>query len=360
MTSGVTTGGPATGAAGRTNETATDVSAHAHQLPIVFGPVHSRRLGWSLGINNVPPKTCSYACIYCQAGATTRASIRREAYLEPNLVAESALERIRACRDSGQTIDYVTFVPDGEPTLDVNLGEAIRAIRAPDVRVAVLTNASLLWREDVREDLIAADWGSLKIDTVDERTWTQLNRPIRRLDLTVMLEGVRRFAEDFRGYLATATLLVSGVNDDDGVRSVADFVRSLQPSRAYISVPVRPAVVPWVRPPLADVALQAAESFAATGLRTTLLSCDQADTGFAPAQDVIEGLIGILAVHPMTERAVREYVARSAVEWRRVEGLIDDGTLIRTPRGLTTYLCLDHARLRDGDGTMTGPGRQGG
>lgn len=360
MTTGIATGGPATRAAERTSKTTDIEHPHGHRIPIVFGPVYSRRLGWSLGINNVLPKTCSYACIYCQVGATTRASVRREAYLEPSVVAESALERIRACRDSGQTIDYATFVPDGEPTLDVNLGEAIRAIRAPDVRVAVITNASLLWLEDVREDLIAADWVSLKIDTVDERTWTQLNRPVRQLDFAVVLEGVRRFAQEFHGDLATETMLVAGVNDDEeGVRNVADFVRSLDPSHAYVSVPIRPTIVPSARPPLADVALQAAEIFAETGLPTTLLSCDQADTSFGPSPDAIEGLIGVLAVHPMTERAAREYITRSGDGWRRVEGLIDEGTIVRTPRGLTTYLCLDHARLRDRDRAMTDRGRRG-
>lgn len=361
MTSGVATGGPTTEAAGRTDQTTAHDHAHGHGLPVVFGPIRSRRLGWSLGINNVPPKTCSYACIYCQVGATTCASVRREAYLEPSVVAESALARISTCRDSGQALDYATFVPDGEPTLDVRLGESIRAIGALGVRVAVLTNASLMWREDVREDLAAADWVSLKIDTVDERIWRQLNRPVRRLDFAVVLAGIRRFAGDFHGFLATETMLVAGVNDDmEGVRRVADFVRSLEPSRVYVSTPVRPAVAPWAQPPTADILLQAGEAFASAGARTTLLSGDQAETGFAQSPDAIEGLIGILAVHPMTERAAREYAAGSAVEWRSVEGLIDEGTVVRTPRGLTTYLCLDHARLRDHDGTMPIRGRRGG
>jgi wyosine [tRNA(Phe)-imidazoG37] synthetase (radical SAM superfamily) len=361
MISGVATGGPATEAAGRTNQTTAGDYAQGQGLPIVFGPIHSRRLGWSLGINNVPPKTCSYACIYCQVGATTCARVRREAYLEPSIVAESALERIHTCRDSGQALDYVTFVPDGEPTLDVHLGESIRAIRALGVRVAVLTNASLMWREDVREDLAAADWVSLKIDTVDERTWRHLNRPVRRLDFAVVLAGIHRFAEDFHGYLASETMLVAGVNDDtEGVRRAADFVRSLEPSRAYVSTPVRPALAPWARAPMADIVLQAAEAFASAGLQTTLLSGDQAETDFALSPDAIEGLMGILAVHPVTERAAREYAARSAVEWRSIEGLIEEGTIVRTPHGSTTYLCLDYARLRDHDGTMTSRGRRGG
>jgi wyosine [tRNA(Phe)-imidazoG37] synthetase (radical SAM superfamily) len=255
-------------------------------------------------------------------------------------------ERVEACRDSGQTIDYATFVPDGEPTLDVHLGESIRAVRAPDLRVAVLTNASLLWREDVRDDLRAADWVSLKVDTVDERTWRQLNRPVRRLDLAVVLAGVRRFAEEFHGYLATETMLVAGVNDDDkDVRRVADFVRSLDPSHAFVAVPVRPATMPWARRPLADAALTAAAVFARTGLRTTLLASDQAEAEFAPSPDAIEGLIGILTVHPLTERAARDYIDRSAADWRRVEELIGEGAISRVERDLKTYLRVDHARL---------------
>ena len=261
-------------------------------------------------------------------------------------------ERVRTCRRAGQTIDYATFVPDGEPTLDVHLGDSIRAVRAPDLRVAVLTTASLLWRAAVREDLAAADWVSLKVDTVDERTWRQLNRPIGGLDLAEVLAGMRRFVEEFHGYLATETMLVAGLNDDEeGVRSVAHFVRSLDPSHAYVSVPVRPTAVPWARRPLADAAVQAAETFAGTGLRTTLLRSDQAETGFAPSPDAIEGLIGILAVHPMTERAARLYVDRSAADWRRVEDLIDEGAIVRVERDLQTYLRVDHARLGITEGT---------
>jgi wyosine [tRNA(Phe)-imidazoG37] synthetase (radical SAM superfamily) len=346
VTSGVAAGDPASGADGRLNWTTADGRVGRYRLPVVFGPVRSRRLGWSLGINNVPPKTCSYACVYCQVGATTHASVRRAAYLEPSLVAESVRRRVEVCREAGQAIDYATFVPDGEPTLDVRLGDSIRAVRAPALRVAVLTNASLLWREDVRNDLMAADWVSLKVDTVDERTWRQLNRPVRRLDLAVLLAGVRRFAEDFHGYLATETMLVAGVNDDEkDVRSVADFVRSLEPSRAYVSVPVRPAAVAWAQRPLADVARAAAEVFAGTGLRTTLLASDQAGAGFAASPDAIEGLIGILAVHPMTERAARDYIAASAADWRQVEQLIREGAIHRVDRDLTPYLRVDLARL---------------
>ena len=142
-----------------------------HALPIAFGPVRSRRLGWSLGINNVPPKTCTYSCVYCQVGATDRARIEREAYFEPDAIVAEVGERLAECRAIGQPVDYATFVPDGEPALDRHLGEAIRGVAALGVKVAVITNGSLLWRDDVRTGAIPTDWASLKVDTVDDATW---------------------------------------------------------------------------------------------------------------------------------------------------------------------------------------------
>jgi wyosine [tRNA(Phe)-imidazoG37] synthetase (radical SAM superfamily) len=347
MAPGVAVGGPTTGAAERSITTTEDEHPRSQQLPIVFGPVRTRRLGWSLGINDVRPKTCSYSCVYCQVGATTRARSRREPYLEPATIATAVRDRIKACRSSGQIVDFATFVPDGEPTLDIHLGETIRAIRRPDLPVAVITNASLLWRDDVRQELAAADWVSVKVDTVDELIWRRLNRPIRTLDLGVVLEGVRRFAKEYRGFLATETMLVAGVNDDAAaVRRVARFVGSLRPHHAYITVPVRPGTEPWVSGPPRDVALAAAEDFARTGVQATLLHPDQAEAGFAQPDEAVEGLIGILAVQPMTERAAQDYVAASAADWQAVEELIDAGRIVRVVHHGTAYLRLDHSHRR--------------
>ncbi|MEA2025761.1 MAG: radical SAM protein [Chloroflexota bacterium] len=314
-------------------------------LPIVFGPVKSRRLGWSLGINNVRPKTCTYSCVYCQVGATTRARVQREASYGPSSVASAVKERVEQCRQARQPIDYATFVPDGEPTLDAALGSSIQAVQAMGLRVAVITNGSLLWREDVRDELGGADWVSLKIDTVDEHTWRRLNRPVRGLDLTVILEGMRRFAEEFHGYVATETMLVAGVNDDaPSIERVARFVRSLEPSHAYISVPTRPATEAWVREPSGDMAARAAELLARTGLPTTLLRSDEDESGFATAPDAVEGLVGILAVHPMTETAARDYAERSDVDWSVIQKSIDAGRIVRTSHDGVEYLRLASPR----------------
>ena len=125
---------------------------------LVYGPVPSRRLGRSLGVNAVPMKVCTYACVYCQLGPTISMTVDRSEFFDPDAVVKEVGRRIAQLRDTGESCDYVTFVANGEPTLDVNLGSEIAAVRELGVNVAVITNGSLLWREDVRRDLMAADW----------------------------------------------------------------------------------------------------------------------------------------------------------------------------------------------------------
>lgn len=121
---------------------------------LVFGPIPSRRLGQSLGINNIPPKTCSYSCVYCQVGRTTRSRVARRAFFDPDAIVEAVSERVEAVRTAGGRVDYLTFVPDGEPTLDANLGHEIEALAPLGVPVAVIPTARScrIRRSAVRSD----------------------------------------------------------------------------------------------------------------------------------------------------------------------------------------------------------------
>ncbi|GAH79790.1 unnamed protein product, partial [marine sediment metagenome] len=121
---------------------------------ITFGPVPSRRLGRSLGINNIPPKVCSYSCVYCQVGRTLNIQVERRTFYEPEKILEEAFDRVKKTEKIGEAINYLTFVPDGEPTLDKNLGRTIELLKPPGIKIAVITNGSLIWREDVREELM--------------------------------------------------------------------------------------------------------------------------------------------------------------------------------------------------------------
>ena len=308
------------------------------ELPIAFGPVRSRRLGWSLGINNVPPKTCTYSCVYCQVGATDRARLERATYFAPEAIVDAVGTRLAECRAAGQPIDYATFVPDGEPTLDRHLGQAIRGVAGLGLKVAILTNGSLLWRDDVRAELAPADWVSIKVDSVDEATWRHLNRPIGYLRLETVLDGIRRFAAEYRGELVTETMLVAGLNDDDdAVSRTAAFVAALEPLRAYVAIPTRPPAEPWVRAPAPDVARRAADIFRSAELPTECL-VEDLEGGFAPSNDPAEGLLGIVAVHPMTESDARDYLARSGGAWSIAQRLLDQGRLVAVRHGGRTYL----------------------
>lgn len=215
---------------------------------LVFGPVPSRRLGRSLGINNLAGKTCSYGCVYCQAGRTSRLRVERRVFHAPALIDRAVTRCVERARNAGERIDYQTFVPSGEPTLDAGLGQEIRRLELNGIPVAVVTNGSLLWRADVREDLADANWVSVKVDTVREATWKRLNRPHGQLAFEQVLAGTQESARDFCGTLATETMLVAGLNEsEEEITGVARHIATLRPAVAYISVPLRAPAESWVR-----------------------------------------------------------------------------------------------------------------
>jgi wyosine [tRNA(Phe)-imidazoG37] synthetase (radical SAM superfamily) len=295
---------------------------------IVYGPVPSRRLGHSLGINNIPPKRCSYSCIYCQLGRTTGMQIEREAFYEPQEVARRVKGRVRRVRGKGEPIDYLAFVPDGEPTLDINLGKEIELLRALGTKIAVITNASLVWRKDVQQDLQKADWVSLKVDAVTPEIWHRVNRPHRALKLNTILEGILGFARVFQGELTTETMLIQGVNDDLGeVRKVADFLEELRPDKAYLAIPTRPPSEPVS--PASEQSINAAyQTFSERLSRVEYLTGYEGNE-FASSGNVIEDLLSITAVHPMREEAVAELLNRLDTDWETVQELINNGSLVQ-------------------------------
>jgi len=314
---------------------------------IAFGPVPSRRLGRSLGVNNIPPKVCTYACIYCQLGRTIKLQVDRRVFYEPGGIFEAVQDKVKRAREIGETIDYFTFVPDGEPTLDVNLGREIELLKPLGIKIAVITNASLIWREDVREALMKADWVSLKVDSTREEVWRRINRPHGTLQLASILDGILEFAKAYRGELATETMLVEGVNDgDDHVREVADFLARLKPARAYLSIPTRPPAEEWVRPP-GEEAINRAYQILSKRVDQVEYLIGYEGNAFAFTGSVEEDLLSITAVHPMREEAVSEFLALAGAEWPVVRKLIAQGQLIEMEYdGLKFYMRKLDGRLR--------------
>ncbi len=294
---------------------------------IAYGPVPSRRLGRSLGVNNIPPKTCTYACVYCQVGHTHDMQIERREFYRPEDVAREVGDRLEEVRGVGDPIDFLSFVPDGEPTLDVNLGREIELLRTSGLPIAVITNSSLLSLPDVRKELATADWVSLKVDSVNEDVWRRLNHPHKALNLSDILEGMMTFRNMFSGTLVTETMIVAGVNDtEQHAVDTAAFLSRLKPDKAYLAVPTRPPVQEWVRPPDSEAMVRNHEAFAKqVGIVEFLMGYEGDD--FSAAGKPRENLLGITAVHPMRDQAVAELLDRAGASWSVVEELMRDGSL---------------------------------
>ena len=306
---------------------------------VVFGPVPSRRLGRSLGVNNIPPKLCSYSCAYCQVGRIRQLLAERRAFYEPRDILALARVRLNFLRAAGEKVDYLSFVPDGEPTLDSRLGLALEMLKTLGVPVAVISNASLIDSAEVRRELALADWVSLKLDAASERPWRRVNRPHRSLHLSALLEGMLAFAAMYPGRLVTETMLVAGVNDSpEQLGETASFLHRLQPAAAYLSVPIRPPAESWVKTPEPGVVLWAYRLFASHGLAVELLTGNEGDA-FSGSGRAEEDLLAITAVHPMRRSAVESLLQRCGADWSLVQGLVDQGRLAESGyEGETFYL----------------------
>lgn len=275
---------------------------------IVFGPVPSRRLGSSLGINHIPPKYCSFSCVYCQVGRTDHLTINRRHFYPPDEIRRQVDEVIEKCNQAGKQIDYLTLVPDGEPTLDIHLGVLIRGLKRTGLPVAVISNGSLLTREEVRSDLLGADWVSVKLDTIDEEQWRRIDRPHGTLRLADIMAGMITFRGQYQGVLATETMLVDGYNDQKThFERLCRFLLELRPDRSYLSLPIRP-------PAEADVLLPRPERLQellniCSALLPKMEFLFEAESGnFVLTGDFAESILSICAVHP-----IREHVLVAAI-----------------------------------------------
>lgn len=294
-----------------------------------FGPIPSRRLGHSLGINNIiPPKACTYACVYCQIGKTVKLCNERGAFYRIDDLAQEVKEKVNVLKKRKTRIDYLSFVPDGEPTLDTNLGRNIELIRPLDIKIAVITNGSLINLRDVRGDLKKADLVSIKIDAVSKENWAKINKPHHSLDLRVILDGMLKFAAVFKGEIITETMFIKGVNDSHKeIKKISEFLTLLKPIKSYICIPTRPTAEKGILP-ASDQVLNTAYQVFKEDLPYVECLIGYEGNEFGFSGNIEEDLISITSVHPMREEAVREYLKKAGADWDIITGLIKSGSLI--------------------------------
>jgi len=298
---------------------------------LAFGPVPSRRLGRSLGINNIPAKICSYSCVYCQLGKTINMTVKRRAFYEPKSIMEEVKRKIDEASLRNEKIDYLTFVPDGEPTLDINLGKTTSILKQTKMKIAVLTNASLIWREDVRQDLLDANIVSLKIDAVNENLWRKINRPHKSLKLDDILDGIIEFTNEFNGDVITETMLINNVNYRDELEEIAEFLSHLKRlEKAYVAIPTRPPAENWVKPAKEETVNLAFQVFTEKlGVNKVEYLIGYEGNAFTYTGNAREDLLSITAVHPMREEAVKEFLRKANADWRVIKTLLEENKLVK-------------------------------
>jgi len=277
---------------------------------ICYGPVPSRRLGKSLGINNIPsPKVCSYSCLYCQVGVTNSYNDTPQTFYEPDFIF-SEVEKHLDKLSIDDFPDYLTFVSNGEPTLDINLGKTIKKLKTLGFPIAVITNASLLNLKEVRKNLKHADWVSVKVDTNDEDIWKNINNPYETIHFDDFIEGLLKFSKKFKGILTTETMLVEGINDTTiALSRTAALISDINPKKAYISLPTRPPANNSVSIPSETIINKAYQIFHWKVMQTELMLGFEG-TGLVSTGNPIEDITNICAVHPIREDSMQELLGK--------------------------------------------------
>jgi wyosine [tRNA(Phe)-imidazoG37] synthetase (radical SAM superfamily) len=210
----------------------------------LYGPVPSRRLGRSYGVDIVPLKVCTLDCIYCQLGETIEKTIERRDYVP----VEPVLAEIRAALAEGLEADFITIAGSGEPTLNSRLGELIDGIReASDIAIAVITNGTLLCRQDVRADCAKADVVMPSLDAGDEQTFRKINRPHRGISIENAISGLCTFRNTFAGRIWLAVFLVEGINTGaEQIANINDAIERIRPDKVQLNTAVRPTTDPTI------------------------------------------------------------------------------------------------------------------
>lgn len=267
-------------------------------MKFVFGPVPSRRLGQSLGIDPIPLKTCNWNCVYCQLGRTVPLTNERREYI-PRQEILAEVEQALAAHAPGE-IDWVTFVGSGEPTLHIGLGWMIRRVKAlTALPVAVITNGALLFLTQVRQELLAADAVLPTLDAGNSRLYRQINRPWGELTYERLLEGLIAFRKEYSGRLWVEVMLVRGLNDsEDALREIAAALERIKPDQVHINLPTRPPAEPWVQPPDEEGLMRAT---AILGDIARIVHPVEGTFDLSGCENVVDAVVNVLTRHPMRE-----------------------------------------------------------
>jgi wyosine [tRNA(Phe)-imidazoG37] synthetase (radical SAM superfamily) len=263
-------------------------------MSFLFGPVNSRRLGLSLGVDIIPYKTCTFDCIYCELGRTTDLTLERRPFQ-----VEAIIREIREYFQNPPTIpDYVTLAGSGEPTLNTGIGEILKAVKETTPRpAAVLTNGSLLYRPEVRQALALADVVLPSLDAAREETFHRLNRPAPGLNLPMILTGLKTFRQEYAGRIWLEIMLLKGINDqEDDLAALKREIEGIAPDRIQLNTAVRPVAESWAQP-LSRSEMEAVAAYLGAGAEI-IAAFDRPKCTDTVVTDIT--LVNMLSRRPMT------------------------------------------------------------
>lgn len=264
----------------------------------VFGPVLSRRLGQSLGVDPIPQKTCNWNCVYCQLGRTIPVTNKLAEYFPSEEIVAQIIETVEA-REPG-SIDWVTFVGSGEPTLHSGLGWMIGEVKKrTGLPVAVITNGSLLYLPEVRDALLAAEAVLPSLDAGSPELYRRMNRPHPEITFQRHVEGLIAFRKIYTGRLWIEVVLVEGMNDtEEALRDLAVILHQIGPDEVHLNIPTRPPAEIWIRPP-DEEGLQRARAILGNVAR--IFDKTEGVHNLEGYSDVVEAVLDIITRHPMRQ-----------------------------------------------------------
>lgn len=258
-----------------------------------YGPVPSRRLGRSIGVSPIPPKVCSYSCVYCQLGRTSKLQAKRQRFFPK----EDILQDIKRVLSS-ETADVITFVGDGEPTLCSDLVWLIQKAKQEfGLPTAVITNGSLLFHSDVQTELLAADIVIPTLDAGNPAVFREINRPHRAVEFYQMVSGLTDFRRQYDGQFWLEVMLVKNLNDsDEQLTMIQNVVKEIQPEKVFVMTPIRPPAEIWVKSPDSE-RVQVAQQMLANAV--TVANREDGEFGITEFANATEAILEISARHPL-------------------------------------------------------------
>lgn len=310
-------------------------------ISTVYGPVPSRRLGRSLGVDLVPFKTCTYDCIYCQLGHTSDQTTRRAGYVDQDRV----LAELKVKLEHAPLPNYVSLAGSGEPTLHAGIGELIAGIkRLTRVPVAVLTNGSLLWDPDVRKALMEADLVMPSLDAGNDATFQLVNRPHRDIAFDAVVDGLAAFSGQFRRLVWLEVMLVDGINAaEQEVRSIAALTRRIRPSRVQLNTVSRPPAEGCARAVPAEQLSRLAQCFGrSVEIISDVGSRGPAGSGNDEVSDT--SILALLSRRPCTADGIAAGLGlHIQVAAKRLDALAKSGAVVVQRRDEKSYYRLRQA-----------------